>query len=559
MGNVCKEPPANKVKLDPLSPHADLTIVAQNIRSGVLEPLNIFLLFFTVDLLAKICDLTNIHAWEVILFDPTFASEDGSWDEITVKEMHAFIAIVLIMRRHQDVGFGSFWRELSEKSGHWPRAIMKRSRFFAILQLLTLKEHPVKDDPQVTEFLRQEFNLREDETIGEQRSQFCRNNDSSDVRQLQYLFDQIKKVFEVFLQSCEIHLMEKISSEDGSSNQDNFFNYMKIISSPRRQSDKKTREPSTIAINPKSDPASCHQKASLLENTDELQADVLRPENGFILVNGQAKWNKKGAIYTQDGDRHHKLPPNILDNSISEHHPHVSNIICLCWQDECLNITVNNSSEDETMQLLSGNKTEETSLHPSQWHKVFIPCPEVIYKDNDRTQDCPSANIGISFFYHYLNLALYFSTTSAVQCLASASGCSITNGGLSGKRLEDQLIDGLVLLGESISVIQSDSDSEMRETDVSYDTTSDQDSDTKSDKESDFEGTSHKPHKYIQARSRIRQKCALCWSLHHKARMIRSRCSRCRKHFCLSRFRNCMQEVHDNSEVMKRILEEESV
>ncbi|XP_033645476.1 uncharacterized protein LOC117304939 [Asterias rubens] len=553
LGNDEKEPPTTRLKPNPSSLHADLATVANDIKKGIVEPLQIFLLFFTVDVLNKICDLTNTNAWEVVLVNPAFAGADGAWEDVTVKEMQIFIAIVQIMRRNPDVGFGSFWRE--ERDGeHWPRTLMKRSRFFAIVQLLT-----VADPPNIKKTSRmQDSNSQEAEKIREPNSQSGTVTEKSDC--YLYFFDQIKTVLKTFQQQFNVQFAEKVINRKVSTAQDEIFNFMKVVRSPSDET--KTQSPTQTDSKLVPD-----LKLDVLKRSEVmLQVNSSRPSNGLESVNGQesSKEDSKELVKLSNN-----IPgvieerPVVCDKSLGNQSADL-NVISLNWHDGNGNVTFDLGCSEQS-DVFSGDVAVEGTPDPGYWQSVFLPCPEVIYnKDAISVKD--DANVAQSsgrsfnpplaksFFYHYLNLVHYFSMTEALLCPVSA--CSVEAGKLSTTDLGDQIIDGLVSLGDVGLLSPSDSDSEMRESDVSRDTSSDEAGGEKSGDESG--GDNQNLHKYVQARSRIGQKCALCWSLHREVRKVHTRCTRCGRHFCLSRFRNCMDEAHDDLETMQQILDEES-
>ncbi|XP_038053627.1 uncharacterized protein LOC119726080 [Patiria miniata] len=568
VSNICqKEPPLSKPKLEPPSPHADPNAILQDLKKGICRPLQSFFLFFTVDLLTKICDLTNVDAWKRILEEPSFASEDGSWEEVTVKEMYAFLAVVLIMRGQQDVCFGAFWREQPDQGSHWPRDLMKRSRFFTLLQVLRLTDH-TEEDTAVEKPNQQTGTENHTEQT---QSAFVK--DGSPLKELKYAFDQLERIFKVFFAQFEFECYAEISLRDGQGYQGDIRNYMKILSPScevsldgtlNLSSRKSGEEVDGLNLGKStSGETPCNGTLTALESeqsyrivgTKRTEPKSANRQNASKLRAENCEEGEKELDHALSGSK--KVPSVESDDNGDPKTAHISNVVNVRWHDTSLNVTTARATPAKLLSIK--DVSEDGMIKPQSWQEVFIPCEELVYKDlftktpdttNSDSAECSSGHVlGKSFFYHYLHLAVYFSTSEDIGSLYSAS-----EGMLTESDSLEQIIEGLVLLGKPDSVVQSGSDTDMTEADTSHDSTSTDQSDSADEDDS----KDRKSHKYVQARSQMSRKCALCWSLHQELRRVHTRCTRCGWHLCLSRFRNCMEEAHQDEEIMKQLWDKET-
>ncbi|XP_064460258.1 piggyBac transposable element-derived protein 4-like [Ornithodoros turicata] len=113
------------------------------LRSGAAEfgrALDFFQLFFTTEVINKICESTNKYAWRHILEKSAYAEKDGSWKEVTVEEMTKFIGILIYMGIVELPRLHLFWNSGSLFSGLLPPKVMTRSRFFALLGMFHVSD-----------------------------------------------------------------------------------------------------------------------------------------------------------------------------------------------------------------------------------------------------------------------------------------------------------------------------------------------------------------------------------------------------------------------------------
>lgn len=121
--------------------------VAMALRSGTkkfLTALDFFLLFFSAEVVAMICENTNKYAWTRILEKPTHSRPDGSWEEVAPSELLKFIGLVIYMGIVKVPRLKLYWNVGSLYSGLLARRIMPRKRFIALLALLQIAD---LDDP----------------------------------------------------------------------------------------------------------------------------------------------------------------------------------------------------------------------------------------------------------------------------------------------------------------------------------------------------------------------------------------------------------------------------
>lgn len=107
------------------------------LRDKFTKAVDFFFLFFTVDMVNRICTHTNSYANEHI-FEGThqyYAKTDGSWKDVTPDEIKRLIALLIYFGLVKVVGaVEKYWSKLYH--GLWARAIMSRERFKAIMALL---------------------------------------------------------------------------------------------------------------------------------------------------------------------------------------------------------------------------------------------------------------------------------------------------------------------------------------------------------------------------------------------------------------------------------------
>lgn len=121
--------------------------VAMALRSGTkkfVTALDFFLLFFSAEVVATICENSNKYAWTRILEKPTHARPDGSWEEVTPSELLKFIGLVIYMGIVKVPRLKLYWNVGTLYSGLLARRIMPRRRFIALLALLHIAD---LDDP----------------------------------------------------------------------------------------------------------------------------------------------------------------------------------------------------------------------------------------------------------------------------------------------------------------------------------------------------------------------------------------------------------------------------
>ena len=67
----------------------------QQTRNALTKPCDFFQLFFTDDVLRTIAKHTDSYAWINIAKEPSYAKNEGAWQETDLKEIKIFIALLL--------------------------------------------------------------------------------------------------------------------------------------------------------------------------------------------------------------------------------------------------------------------------------------------------------------------------------------------------------------------------------------------------------------------------------------------------------------------------------
>ncbi|XP_065284782.1 piggyBac transposable element-derived protein 4-like isoform X1 [Dermacentor albipictus] len=118
----------------------------------LLKAIDAFRLFFTVEVIAKICRNTNKYAWSMILEKPTYSEADGSWKEVTRTEMMTFIGVLLYMGIVELPRLHLYWGTSSLFSGLVLAKKMSRKRFWALLGMLQVSDPNIDMQGTETEF-----------------------------------------------------------------------------------------------------------------------------------------------------------------------------------------------------------------------------------------------------------------------------------------------------------------------------------------------------------------------------------------------------------------------
>lgn len=96
-------------------------------------PMSLFQLFFTVDLVQRICGWTNDYAH---LHGPSKATVYQGWTDIQPDEMYQYFALLMYMAVVKAPNINSYWSTAALFHGLWARLFMPRNRFKAIQSFL---------------------------------------------------------------------------------------------------------------------------------------------------------------------------------------------------------------------------------------------------------------------------------------------------------------------------------------------------------------------------------------------------------------------------------------
>ena len=109
------------------------------LRNTMTKAVEFFSLFLTAEMISSIVTHTNSYANEHIFSDThqSYASPDGSWQDVTADEIKRLIAILIYFGLVKVVGdVDKYWSKKTLYHGLWARAILSRKRFKALMALL---------------------------------------------------------------------------------------------------------------------------------------------------------------------------------------------------------------------------------------------------------------------------------------------------------------------------------------------------------------------------------------------------------------------------------------
>ena len=119
-------------------------------RGSVATAYSFFKLLFPDNMINSIVDHTNSYAQEKIFsgLGSSYTISDGSWQDVTADEIRRFIALLIhfgVVHVRGDVQKN--WSTTTLYHGLWARAILPRTRYFAILAMLHVVD-PGAEDPR---------------------------------------------------------------------------------------------------------------------------------------------------------------------------------------------------------------------------------------------------------------------------------------------------------------------------------------------------------------------------------------------------------------------------
>ena len=127
-------------------PGTQFGALTRRANRALTKALDVFLMFFTMELMGEICNFTNMYAHVKVQGAPSYASQDGSWVDVTVDELYTYIAILLYMGIYPLPTLDRFWSQSALLSLPWPRSVMSRQRFQSIHACLHVVDPAQEDD-----------------------------------------------------------------------------------------------------------------------------------------------------------------------------------------------------------------------------------------------------------------------------------------------------------------------------------------------------------------------------------------------------------------------------
>nr|XP_037274775.1 piggyBac transposable element-derived protein 4-like [Rhipicephalus microplus] len=121
-------------------PGLDLGMVLRSEAKRLTKAIDVFVMFFTAEVVNRICVNTNKYAWTQILKKQSYAEADGSWKEVTAAEMMKFIGLLIYMGIVELPRLHLYWSRGSLFPGFVPPKIMSRTRFFALLGMIHVSD-----------------------------------------------------------------------------------------------------------------------------------------------------------------------------------------------------------------------------------------------------------------------------------------------------------------------------------------------------------------------------------------------------------------------------------
>ncbi|XP_070563172.1 piggyBac transposable element-derived protein 4-like [Ptychodera flava] len=139
-------PAPNAFRFRPESVGVNLRRLTRRGVHTMTRALDFFMLFFTVEVIGRICEYTNLYGHHNVITNPNYGEADGSWSELTPDELYKFIGLLIFMGLVRLPNYDSYWSVQSLYSGCWARSfIPSRQRFKALMAFLKTS-HPDHED-----------------------------------------------------------------------------------------------------------------------------------------------------------------------------------------------------------------------------------------------------------------------------------------------------------------------------------------------------------------------------------------------------------------------------
>lgn len=123
-----------------------LHLEAPILRGAMCKAIDFFQLFFTMELMARICEYTNSYAWAAMADKCYYGDRHGAWIETTPQELNKLIALVLYCGLVNVSSFHRYWSTKTLYHGLWARSIMSRDRFKALMAVFHVVDPATEDE-----------------------------------------------------------------------------------------------------------------------------------------------------------------------------------------------------------------------------------------------------------------------------------------------------------------------------------------------------------------------------------------------------------------------------
>ena len=85
------------------------------------DEISFFKLFFTAHVITSLVNFTNTYAWMSIEKKPSYALPDGSWQDVTEKEMMSFLGLLIYFSIIRIADADKYWSRQTLYAGLWSR------------------------------------------------------------------------------------------------------------------------------------------------------------------------------------------------------------------------------------------------------------------------------------------------------------------------------------------------------------------------------------------------------------------------------------------------------
>ena len=132
------EPRTQELRFKPVRPPG---VQLENVRTRqgattMTKAIDFFKLFFTFEVISRICDYTNAYADAHIGDRETYSLSDGTWNKVNPDDMWSLIGLLIYMGLVRLPDIESYWSTATLYHGTWARAFMSRDRYKSIMSFL---------------------------------------------------------------------------------------------------------------------------------------------------------------------------------------------------------------------------------------------------------------------------------------------------------------------------------------------------------------------------------------------------------------------------------------